>query len=356
MAGASGCSGAGQTNYAATAGYDEATGLGSVDFKALAKAWPSSASSANLQSTSLILSPTRSKPSPGEVVAVQISVQPSSIAYPISSVPTGKVSVSVDGTVVNASLPLSVISGIPNPNDQSIAYYNFVAPSTAGSHLLAVTYPGDATHMPATQTIAFLVGNVVASGSFSMAAANLMVANGASGSTQVTVTPNGGYNGRVMWSLSVTGGTSALSGCYSIRPLLVNNVSTAQLTMGVGSACTTALPAARIESQPAGQHAVVSENRRAHHDGTSAVVIYASLSICGLAIGRRRLPSSLLLVLAAFMVACTGLAGCGGGGGGNSAGSSATTPSSISYNVTLTGKDSVNSAITASTNFTLTVN
>ena len=45
-----------------------------------------------------------------------------------------------------------------------------------------------------------------------------------------------------------------------------------------------------------------------------------------------------------------------GGGGGSNSGSPAITPASTTYTITLTGKDSVNTSITASTTFTLLVN
>jgi hypothetical protein len=64
-----------------------------------------------------------------------------------------------------------------------------------------------------------------------------------------------------------------------------------------------------------------------------------------------RLP--LLLAIAFLTVASAGLTGCGGSG--NNTGTSATTPST-NYSIILTGTDSVNASITASTTFTLTVN
>jgi hypothetical protein len=55
-----------------------------------------------------------------------------------------------------------------------------------------------------------------------------------------------------------------------------------------------------------------------------------------------------------FDSAGAGLTGCGGGG--SNTGTSPTTPSTANYSITLTGTDSVNSSITASTTFSLTVN
>jgi hypothetical protein len=96
---------------------------------------------------------------------------------------------------------------------------------------------GDATHSP-TATYSVMVGDVLTSGSISLSAGNLTIANRSKGSTEVTVTPNGGYNGRLVWPLAVTGTSSAnLTGCYSIASLPVDNISTTTLTMGIGAAC-----------------------------------------------------------------------------------------------------------------------
>jgi hypothetical protein len=66
-----------------------------------------------------------------------------------------------------------------------------------------------------------------------------------------------------------------------------------------------------------------------------------------------RLP--LLLAIASLALVGTSLIGCGGGG--NNTSTSPTPPSSsTSYSIALTGMDSVNTSITASTTFTLTVN
>jgi subtilase family serine protease len=345
--GAASCSTAGQSNYAATVGYDEATGLGSIDFNALATAWPSG-SNMNLQPTIVTLYSTDPTPQPGENDPIQIYVSggylPNRTYTPTS--PTGNVSVSVDGTLINPSLALAT---------NMIGVYNFVAPATAGSHLIAVTYFGDATHSSSKAISSVLVGNVLASGGLSLAAGNLTIANGATGSTQVTVTPSAGYNGRVVWSLAASGNSATLSACFAIASLPVSNTSTTQLTIGIGTACNSPLPAVRGNFRPLGRGALAKDGTQEHRRSMPATAVYASLLICGLLAGRRRricLP--LLLAIVFLTVAGAGLTGCGSGG--NNTGTSPTAPSTANYSMTLTGTDSVNTSITASTAFTLTVN
>jgi Pro-kumamolisin, activation domain len=351
------CSTGAQSNYAATAGFDEATGLGSVDFSALAAAWPIS-STANLQPTRVSLLEPDGGPYPGGTVRIQITVQ-SAYSPKGTSAPTGGVSISVDGAIVDASLAFSSTSPY---QPEAYVTYNWTAPTTTGAHLVIVTYPGDATHSASTATYSVVIGNVLASGGLSLSAGNLTIANGGTGSTPVTVTPNAGYTGNVVWSLAATGSTSTtnLTACYAIASLPVSKVSTTQLTVGIGTACNSALPAERGNFQSLGQRASTNDGTPAGRRSGIATAMYASLLICGLLAGRRhRIRLPLLLTIAFLTVTGLSLTGCGGGGNntGTPTTGTSTTPSSstTSYNVTLTAKDSVNTSITASTTFTLTV-
>jgi hypothetical protein len=353
VAGVTNCGAAGESGYAATAGYDEATGLGSVDASALAAAWPASAN-AGLQSTVMLLEATATTATAGQVLPIQIFV--SSVYNPSASpVPTGAVSVSVDGSLVDSSLTLT--EG-PEYLWQAFAAYNFVAPATSGSHLITVTYPGDATHSPASATSPVMVGNVVASGGMTLSAGNLTIANGSTGSTTVTITPTGGYNGRIVWSLAATASSNSssnLTACYAIASLPVNGVSTANLTIGIGTACDPAQAADRTAFRTLSRRALPSSKNQAHWNN-STTGIYACVLIGGCLVGWRRKGrlSLVVLVLLLLPLASANLIGCGGGGA-NSTGTG-TTASATTYSLTLSGTDSVNNAVTASTTFTLKVN
>ncbi len=353
LANAATCSTAAQSNYAATAGFDEATGLGSVDFNALAAAWPIS-STANLQATMVSLLEPDGGPYPGGTVRIQITVR-SAYSPKGTSVPTGGVSISVDGIIVDASLAFSKTDPY---EPEAYVTYNWTTPTTDGSHLVIVTYPGDATHSASTATYSVVIGNVLASGGLSLNAANLTIANGGTGSTQVTVTPTAGYYGRVVWSLTASGNSANanLTGCYAIAPLLVSTISTTQLKLGIGTACNSASPAERREFRSVGQRASANGGNKAQRGGATVAAVYAGLLICGLLAGGRRWMRFSLLAIAFLTVAGVGLTGCGGGGSNTGAtGTPTTTHSTTSYTLTLTGKDSVNASITASTTFTLTV-
>jgi subtilase family serine protease len=363
LASAATCSTAAESSYAATPGYDEATGLGSVDFNALTTAWPSS-SHTSLQPTYVTLNPGNSTSTPGvnDLILITVATYHGTYVYvPNDTLPTGNVSVSVDGVVADPSLALP-----PGVTFNLNGSYLLTTPTTTGSHVIAVTYPGDATHSPSTATTVVTVGNVLASGSFSLAAGNLTIANGGTGSTQVTVTPAGGYSGRLAWSLAssgTAGSISSLTACYDIGSIPVSGTSTTTLTIGVGSACSSPSPAERRNLRPLSPRASLKSESLPPWHNASGIAVYAGLLICGSLMGRkRRTRLPFLLAIAFLTLTSVGLTGCGGSnngsGSGNSGGGSGTTPPSntTNYTITLTGTDSVNNSITASTTFTLTVN
>jgi hypothetical protein len=350
-AGATNCGSAGESSYVATAGYDEATGLGSIDATALMTAWPSS-NTAGLEHTSIRFSPSNSGiPILSGPIRIFVGADtPSS-----SNLPTGGVSVSVDGTVSASNLPFTVT--YPGSDQASVDYY-FNDPAASGSHLITVTYPGDATHAPSIGVESVVVGSVMASGGVTLSAANLTIANGNTGSTKVTVTPTGGYNGRMMWSLSATvaaGNAGNLTACYAIPSLPVSGISTANLTIGIGTACQSAAPATGAAFRTLSQRALPNGKTRAHWSGTTTTGVYACALICGCLVGSRRKWRQSLTVVTVLLLpfATANMSGCGGGS--KSTGQPPTTPTATTYTVTLSGTDSVNTAITASTTFTLTV-
>jgi subtilase family serine protease len=352
-AGVANCGSAGESAYAATAGYDEATGLGSIDENALMTAWPVS-STASLEPTSIYFDTSPTTATAGETVPIKVIVS-SLLGAPYATVPTGSVSVSVDGTVVNSSLTLS--ESYPGYSQMG-AEYDLVAPATSGSHLIAFGYPGDATHGPSSAIYSVMVGNVTASGGMTLSAGNLTIANGSTGSTKVTVTPTGGYNGRMVWSLTASASSAAssnLSACYAIAPLLVNGVSTTNLTIGIGTACQSAAPTSGSAFRTLTTHVAAKNETRTHWNSTTTTGVYACALICGCFVRWRRKWRLSLMVVAVLVFPLAGANMIGCGGGASSTSPPVTTPPATTYTVTLSGTDSVNTAIAASATFTLTV-
>ncbi|WP_433971565.1 protease pro-enzyme activation domain-containing protein [Tunturiibacter lichenicola] len=354
ISGTGNCATPGESGYAATPGYDEATGLGSVDFGHLVTAWPSTSTTTRTP-TSIQLIPYSVSALPGQSLQVQIMVGYFNSVSPNAQyeVPTGTLAVYVDDIISQPSLPFSSTNASVS---NATAIYTFVAPATSGSHLITVTYPGDASHLPAAATTSILVGNVTATGSFTVTAANLTITNGSNGSTQIATTPTGGYGGRVTWSLAATTTNGTAELCYSIGAPSTNNPNAATLTIGVGSACNSPAPAQRANFRPVGSHAS-SKNQNSSPWGNTQMIMVAGLMVCGSFVTKRRNTRMPLMLTAIILtIASVGLIGCGGSNGGSNGGTSAPPANSTNYTLKLTGTDSVNTTITASTTFTLTVN
>jgi subtilase family serine protease len=141
-AGTSICSTAGASEYPATPGYDEASGLGSVDLFNLMTAWPGSSSSLVPSKTSL--SAATMTPAAGASDAITVTVASASTSS--TATPTGTLTVNVDGTLQTSSLAL--VSGS--------ATYNFSS-TTSGAHVIAATYSGDSTYASSTGSLTVTV-------------------------------------------------------------------------------------------------------------------------------------------------------------------------------------------------------
>ncbi len=342
-AGATFCSAAGASEYAAGTGYDEATGLGSIDFAKLVAAWPATAQSVKTAS-SIVISLANNNPAAGTTEQVTINVGGGS-ASPVS--PTGTVNVLLDGTVIASALPLSSTGSVTT---------SFTAPASTGSHVIAAAYSGDSTHASATGSVTFNIGSLTPTGAFTFSAGSITVAANSTGSSTVTVIPSSGYAGTVNFTVTSTLPTNI---CYGINPIdLDAPPPTGTLTFGTGAACSGA--AVRLSTtgsqaitSKGGHAAVRSAPPKPGHGKEIATALAGLLAIGFFTRRRSRLPSLLALGALTLMVSL-GLSGCGGSTAPVTPPGGTTSPAS--YTVTLVGTDSVTSAITSSTTFTLTVN
>ena len=260
---------------------------------------------------------------PGDI-AVQITCDRPSLAVRTVTL-TGGISLSLDGTVLNSSLPFPSTPYFTDGGQ--LITFPFPQPSTPGSHLLTVAYGGNATLSPSTATYAFQVGNLTATGSFTVTAANLTVANGSQSSIPISATPAGGYSGRVSWSLAAATSTGTSAVCYFIGASSTNNPNAATLNIGVGSACTRVVSGQPTSFRTLTLHASSRQETSSKWRNTTGIVIYAGLLVGGCFFTRRRrLSPSLWLAVAFITIAGLGLSGCGGSGGGSSGGTGNTNP------------------------------
>jgi subtilase family serine protease len=334
-AGSSYCSAAGESEYPATTGYDEASGLGSLDFSNLLGAWPTIPAS-SLDASTTTLSATTSSPAAGADDTITITVASGSSSS--TTTPTGTMTIEVDGTTETSSLALT---------DGSAAYT--FSSSTAGSHVITATYSGDSTYAPSTGTVALTVGG----GSFSLAATNLTVSAGSSGTSTITITPQNGYTGTIGWSVSTS--SSLSNACYSLSDATVSGSSAVTNTMTVytsESACANASAKGSNGKRLFTGGVMRSGIDNRPNSGFNPAKAGMSMGIALLVglLGYR--PKKFRAYAGVFLVAALsfGISACGSGSS-----SSSTNAPKGTYTLTIVGTDTSSSSITASTTTTLTI-
>ena len=340
------------TGFAAGVGYDQATGLGSVDLGQLALAWPVNPGPA-LVATTTTVTASNASPAMNANVTFTITVAPVSGA----SVPTGAVSLTLDGN----ALPAMTLAA----NGTAVYTTSF---ATAGAHQLLVAYSGDTAFARSTG-VATVNAALVSSGkgSFTMSATNLTIASGGSGNSTITITPSGGYSGTVLLGFTTSNPTALAHLCSSFAAVNASGQGavavsgtapiTTTLTLdGNANDCNTAAlsPGAAPRSTPAPGGGPLPLYALAALATLLLLGFFAARRSAGLGpapvnAGSRRYRR--WFALAALAAAALAAAGCGGG----------TTPLIVAnppagvYTITVTGADSTTSTITASTSFTFTI-
>ncbi|HEX3986420.1 MAG TPA: protease pro-enzyme activation domain-containing protein [Acidobacteriaceae bacterium] len=350
-AGTTYCSTAGDGSYAATTGYDEASGLGSVDFENLLNAWPAGTGS-SLDGSVTTVSAATTTPASGASDVITITVSPSLSS--ITAVPTGTVTITVDGTVQTPTLTLAA----------GVGTYSFSS-TTAGSHVILANYSGDATFAASSGSATVTVAGGTSSGTFTLSAANVSVTQGNSGTSAVALTSQNSYAGTVSFALSTTNASLQQYGCYTIAnaTLAAGGTATSTLTLYTSLSACNALTGSKSGAIHSfirrGGTIAGSQHRQPLGPGIPlGAAAFAGLLFIGFRRVRRHawtLMSCLLLVVVLGFST-----GCGGGSGSSTSGSSTSSTSTDvakgTYTVTLAGTDTVSSSITASTNLALTVN
>lgn len=336
-AGSNYCSSAGASNYAAGTGYDQASGLGSIDFYNLLNAWPPTGSS-SLAGSITTLSAATATPSSGASDTITITVASESSSA--IGTPTGTLAIAVDGVTETSSLALSSGS----------ATYNFSS-ATSGSHTIRATYSGDSTYAASTGSLIVTVGS--ASGSFTVSATSLTVAAGSSGTSTLTVTPKNGYTGTVAWSVSSS--PSLSHACVSVPNATVSGTSAVSVTLTVHTS-SSACGSSGVQGA-SGRKRTISKSIAIFgrpNIGPSATLRIAPIYLVAivlilLATLDRRSRRVRIYAGGASILVVLGLTawGCSGP-------SSGTNASKGTYTLTIVGTDG-SSSITASTTTTLTI-
>ena len=237
----------------------------------------------------------------------------------VTTIPTGTLTVVVDGTTETSSLALSSGS----------ATYT-LSSATAGSHVITATYSGDSTFAASTGTLTVTVG--ASTGTFTLAATNLTVSAGNSGTSTITITPTNGYTGTIGWTVSSS--PSLSNGCYSVPDATVSSTSAVTAVLSVyTSASASHLLSTANEWQTqifGGTGYLGTQVPPFFLSAVQASLIMAGLLFAGSFRGRshkaRRFPGALVMVAIGLM-----LAGCGG----SSSSSSSSSATKGTYTLTI---------------------
>jgi subtilase family serine protease len=353
------CSSSGATEgYAAGVGYDQVTGLGSVNLNNLATAW--SGGTTTLIGTTTTISPSSTAPALNANDTFTITVAPVTGA----TVPSGTVAISVDGAaVIDETLS----------NNGTYAYVTSFA--TTGAHSIVAQYQGDATHAASTGVATVTVpGGSSGTGTFTLTPSNssagtptLTVSQGTSGSETITVTPAGGYTGTVYLTFDTSNDTALANLCYGFTNTLSNGdgsvsvtsatAATTQLTFDTNAAdcATAALSKTGTHNMRRLGHAKSASNSvPANPSRAPLAVAFAGLLLTGfLGRGSRKLRN--LAAVIALLAIGLAVSACGGGSGGGGGGGGVTDPAKGTYTITVFGQDSATATITGQTTYSFTI-
>jgi subtilase family serine protease len=342
----------GTIGFSAGTGYDQVTGLGSVDATNLAGAWPASTGTSLITTTTSITA-SNSSPNVGATDTFTVTVAGA------SGTPTGTVNLTVDGGTAIAETLAS--------NGTFVYTTSF---STAGSHTIFAAYIANSTYAESTGSVIVNVATV-SSGKGTIAAtaspSTLTVSQGSSGNDTITVTPAGGYTGTVDVSFDTSNDSALQNLCYEFTPTMNASTGDGVVTISGTTAQTTTLNLdanatdclSGAAQQASGKksfkalHPTSASNTTAKNKGSNPLpmtMAFAGLLLVGF-LGRssrklRGLVSILLLATAGLAVsACSGVV------------STATSnPPTGTYTITVTATDSATSTITSTTTFSFVIN
>jgi subtilase family serine protease len=326
-----------ESGFDTASGYDEATGLGSVDATELISYWKTANGTAT---STVVVAPQSNSILVSDSLPVLVTVTGS------STVPTGTVTLS-GGTYTSGPTTLST-SG-------ESATYDFTIPAgdlSVGSDTITATYNADGTYAMAIGTATETVTSAVSSPTFTLAPpakTPTISSPGGSATAGITVAAVDGYTGTVTFSSSSCVLTAGPSYGTAYAPTCTPPSSstamggTATFTVNTTAATSAALVFPHSGGQDRGLFRGLFG---AGGDAALALLVFLGVP------ARRRSWRSMLGVLV-LMAALGTLAGCGGGGsaGSSSSGTPGTTTGTYTFTVTATS----NPAVTPSPEVTFSV-
>ena len=333
------------SGYSAGTGYDQATGLGSLNVANVVNAWPSIA--------------------PGAAVTVTVTPASSSVFLAQSLAVAGTVASSPSGGTAPTGTVTLTGGGYTATAALSGGTYSFTIPANgldAGTDTLNVAYGGSGTY--STGSGAALVTVEGTGATFSLTnppvaltpstAGTTGISAGTTVSAAVTVSAVNGYAGTVTLTCSLitspSGATDAPTcngGGPSLAATLPNSTAqTITFTVSTTAPSTTTTTNARKKLQSAGSRGGWME--------VGGGALLSLLVFLGIPARRRSWRATLGMVM--LLVALGGMVACGGGGspGTTTTTDPGTSAGTYSFTVTAVGNPSVTPAVT--TTFSVVVN
>ena len=344
-AGSADCSGT--TGFSAGTGYDQVTGLGTIDLYNLASAWPSNTGPALIGTTTTV-SASNTAPTINSADNFTVTVTSSTG----STVPSGTVALTIDGGTPTSGITLS---------SNGTATYS-TSFTTTGTHVIVAAYSGDSTHAASTGTASVNVaGTSSGGGTFTLAATNVTVTQGKSAASTITVTPAGGYTGTVDLSFDTSNDTALKNLCWSFTNTnssgdgTVSVTSSAAVTTSLmldANAADCATTAAQKTSGKQPLHLLHRGNTSKNNgpDPAPTAAAFAGLLLAGF-LGRYSRKFRAMAGAIALVAIGLAISGCN-----SVSGTSVSNPAKGTYTITVTGQDASSATIpTATAKFTFVI-
>lgn len=339
------------TGFSAGPGYDQVTGLGSVDVTNLAGAWP--ANPTPLMATTTMVSAQSTAPNVNTNDVITITVAQAGG----NGTPTGTVNLSIDGggTAYNSSGTTTSVTLTSNGTATYTASF-----TTVGVHTIVAQYAGDAANAPSTGSVYVTIGGTSSGkGTFAMAfsPSTLTVSQGSQGNVGLTITPSGGYTGTVNLTFDTSDDTALTNLCVFAGTGTNTNGSitvpsstavTGQITIDTNASDCTSTSGGALKGR--GLHVIphtkgslkASNNAPKGGNPIPAGVAFAGLLLAGFLGRSSRKLRQLACVIALASLGLV-LSACGGGVSSNTV----SNPAKGTYTITFSGADSVTPAIAA---------
>ncbi len=332
------CSNGGPIGFNAGVGYDQATGLGSINIGNFVGSWANAVPTGT--SSTLTLSTTTLTAS-GSLCGLTAGTLPLTVTVASggssTTTPTGTVQFYVDSKVVGTPIPLT---------NGTATYTLSLAGLSSGQHNVSVVYSGDSNYAGSKGSLLANSANTgivspidvvsTTSPDFSITpcTATTNVASGSAASPVVlTITPTDGFTGSI--NLSANSDTGDLLGySFSVKPVVINSSSSATTSFVLTATVTNTNGRLKKTISPFPQQPTGKTPWYAAGSGVTLACLVLIL------VPRKRKLGALLAVL--LSVAAVGAVGCSSNmattssGSGGSGGTTTSAASPGTYNITIT--------------------